>query len=223
VHPFGDLSAYLDGALSPETRASVQAHLDACALCRRRLAELRGTARLIAALPAPVPSRSLVPRVSVPVWLAPLRTFSTFASGAALFLFLASAVVSSFPRARHEGRRHGRDLLAERESLGPGKASCSSCCDRIAGRRLQRCHTVSRPGPGRTHGDGGPGGENTSRCGVGRPLVRRGTRGALGARWRSGSLQSISVGLARTRGDVRGALVLPRPEAPLDLTAILVM
>lgn len=99
MHPFGDLSAYLDGALSPEASASVQAHLDTCALCRTRLAELRGTARLIAALPMPVPSRRLVPRVSVPVWIAPLRTFSTFASGAAIFLFLASAVLSSFPRA----------------------------------------------------------------------------------------------------------------------------
>jgi hypothetical protein len=103
VHPFGDLSAYLDEALSSEARASVQAHLDTCALCRTRLAELRGTARLIAALPARVPSRSLVPRVSVPVWLAPLRTFSTFASGAALFLFLATAVVSSFPRMQSAG------------------------------------------------------------------------------------------------------------------------
>jgi anti-sigma factor RsiW len=99
VHPFGDLSAYLDGALSPEASVSVQAHLDTCAPCRARLAELRGTARLIAALPMPVPSRSLVPRISVPFWLAPLRTFSTFASGAAIFLFLASAVLSSFPRA----------------------------------------------------------------------------------------------------------------------------
>ena len=103
MHPFGDLSAYLDEALSSEARASVQAHLDTCALCRTRLAELRGTARLIAALPARVPSRSLVPRVSVPVWLAPLRTFSTFASGAALFLFLATAVVSSFPRTQSAG------------------------------------------------------------------------------------------------------------------------
>jgi Putative zinc-finger len=99
VHPFGDLSAYLDGALSPEASASVQAHLDTCASCRTRLAELRGAARLIAALPMPVPSRSLVPRISVPFWFAPLRTFSTFASGAAIFLFLASAVLSSFPRA----------------------------------------------------------------------------------------------------------------------------
>jgi anti-sigma factor RsiW len=100
VHPFDDLSAYLDEALSPEDRASVQAHLDACALCRTRLAELRGTARLIAALPMPVPSRSLVPRVSVPSWLAPLRTFSTLASGAAIFLFLASALIAFFPRAQ---------------------------------------------------------------------------------------------------------------------------
>jgi hypothetical protein len=98
VHPFGDLSAYLDGALSPEARASVQAHLDTCALCRTRLAELRGTARLIAGLPMPVPSRSLIPRVSVPVWMTALRTFSTVASAAAIFLFIVSAAMSSFPR-----------------------------------------------------------------------------------------------------------------------------
>ena len=98
MHPFADLSAYLDDALSPEARATVDAHLGTCALCRTRLAELRGTARLIAALPAAVPSRSLVPRVSAPFWLAPLRTFSTFASGVAIFLFVASAVIAFFPR-----------------------------------------------------------------------------------------------------------------------------
>jgi len=103
VHPFDDLSAYLDEALSPQARASVQAHLDTCALCRTRLAELRGTARFIAALPMPVPSRSLVPRVSIPIWVAPLRTLSTFASGAALFLFLASAVLSSLPQLTSAG------------------------------------------------------------------------------------------------------------------------
>jgi putative zinc finger protein len=103
MHPFGDLSAYMDGALSSEARASVQAHLDVCALCRTRLAELRGTARLIAGLPMPVPSRSLVPRISIPFWLAPLRTFSTLASAAAIFLFIASAVLSSFPRATSAG------------------------------------------------------------------------------------------------------------------------
>jgi anti-sigma factor RsiW len=103
VHPFDDLSAYLDSALSPEARTSVQAHLDTCALCRTRLAELRGTARLIASLPVPLPSRSLVPRIAVPVWMAPVRTFSTFASVAAIFVFVASAAISSFPRAQSAG------------------------------------------------------------------------------------------------------------------------
>src|SRR5439155_8881964 len=89
--------------LSSEARASVQAHLDSCALCRTRLAELRGTARLIAALPMPVPSRSLVPRVGVSPWIALLRTFSTVASAAAIFLFVVSAAMSSFPRAQSAG------------------------------------------------------------------------------------------------------------------------
>jgi anti-sigma factor RsiW len=100
LHPFSDLSAYMDDALSAEARPSVQAHLDTCAACRTRLAELRGTARLIAALPTRAPSRSLVPRVSVPFWLAPLRTFSTFASGAAVLLFLAASLIAFFPRAQ---------------------------------------------------------------------------------------------------------------------------
>jgi len=122
VHPFGDLSAYLDGALSSEARASVQAHLDTCALCRTRLAELRGTARLIAALPMPVPSRSLVPRVSVPFWLAPLRTFSTLASGAAIFLFLASAVIAYFPRAQSAGTA-AAPAVSRPAASGAGDAS----------------------------------------------------------------------------------------------------
>ena len=124
MHPFGDLSAYLDNALSSEARASVQAHLDTCALCRTRLADLRGTARLIAALPMPVPSRSLVPRISVPFWLAPLRTFSTFASGAAIFLFLASAVIAYFPRAQSSATA-GAPALAQPAASGLGGAAAT--------------------------------------------------------------------------------------------------
>lgn len=122
MHPFGDLSAYLDDALSSEARASVQAHLGTCALCRTRLAELRGTARLIAALPMPMPSRSLVPRISVPFWLAPLRTFSTFASGAAIFLFLASAVIAYFPRAQSSATG-GAPALAQPAASNVGGAA----------------------------------------------------------------------------------------------------
>jgi anti-sigma factor RsiW len=97
VHPFVDLSAYLDGALEREPRAAVDAHLATCDLCATRLGDLRSTARLIAALPVPVPSRSLVPRVSLPFWLAPMRTLATAASGAAMLLFVASTLVANAP------------------------------------------------------------------------------------------------------------------------------
>jgi hypothetical protein len=97
VHPFAELSAYIDDALDPTAKAAVETHLHDCAVCRTRVGELRGTARLIAALPAPVPSRSLVPRVSVPLWLAPIRTLATLVSAAALFLFVASAALSGLP------------------------------------------------------------------------------------------------------------------------------
>src|SRR3989442_7389971 len=95
MHPLEALSAYLDGELDGGRAAAVESPLAACAWCPPRLAQLRATARLIAALPLPVPARSLVPRVAVPIWLAPLRTLATIGSGAALFLFIASALTTS--------------------------------------------------------------------------------------------------------------------------------
>ena len=103
MHPLEDLSAYLDGELDGGRRAAVESHLAACDSCRTRLAQLRATARLIAALPLPVPARSLVPRVAVPIWLAPLRTLATIGSGAALFLFIASALTTSFTQTSSGG------------------------------------------------------------------------------------------------------------------------
>jgi len=95
-HPRAQLSAYLDGALSAVERSAVDAHLDTCADCRARLAELRATASLIRALPDLQPSRRLVPRIAaVPAWLAPLRTLTTLASGVTAFLFIASALVAN--------------------------------------------------------------------------------------------------------------------------------
>jgi len=95
-HPRAQLSAYLDGALSAVERSAVDAHLDTCADCRARLAELRATASLIKALPELRPSRRLVPRIAtVPAWLAPLRTLTTLASGVAAFLFIASALLAN--------------------------------------------------------------------------------------------------------------------------------
>jgi hypothetical protein len=95
-HPHAELSAYIDGALDPAAQATVDGHLVTCALCSAHVAQLRATAALVQALPDPVPSRRLVPRLATaPAWLAPLRTLMTLASGAAVFLFLASALVTN--------------------------------------------------------------------------------------------------------------------------------
>jgi anti-sigma factor RsiW len=94
-HPHAELSAYIDKALDPAAQAAVDGHLVACALCRAHVAQLRATASFVRALPDPVPSRRLVPRLAPPAWLAPLRTLMTIASGAAVFLFVASALVTN--------------------------------------------------------------------------------------------------------------------------------
>jgi Putative zinc-finger len=95
-HPHAELSAYIDGALVPAAQAAVRGHLDTCALCRTHVAELRATVALVQTLPDPVPSRRLVPRLAAaPAWLAPLRTLMTLASGAAVFLFIASSLVTN--------------------------------------------------------------------------------------------------------------------------------
>lgn len=49
------LSAYLDGELGPGERATVEAHLGTCALCRSRLAELAGLDEAARAHPLPAP------------------------------------------------------------------------------------------------------------------------------------------------------------------------
>ena len=95
-HPLILLSAYLDDALAPDERAIVRTHVDGCDRCRSRLEELRATSRLIAALPAPVPARSLLPPVQRGwLWLRPVRLLGSIGTGTFLFLFLASYVVNS--------------------------------------------------------------------------------------------------------------------------------
>ena len=95
-HPELLLSAYLDLALAPSERASVEAHLAACERCRAQLSELRATSRLIGALPPLAPRRSLVPRLDrAPVWLRPVRLLGAMGSGLFVFLFIASAVINS--------------------------------------------------------------------------------------------------------------------------------
>jgi len=56
-HVVQDLTALLDGALSPERRAEVEAHLLACGGCRAERRRLEGALRMLSALPpAPEPT-----------------------------------------------------------------------------------------------------------------------------------------------------------------------
>jgi hypothetical protein len=71
-------------------------HLTTCGVCSAHVAQLRATVAFMQALPDPVPSRRLVPRLAAaPAWLAPLRTLMTLASGAAVFLFIASSLITN--------------------------------------------------------------------------------------------------------------------------------
>ena len=95
-HPLTLLSAYLDDVLAPDERGTVRAHLEGCGSCQSRLEELRATSRLIAALPALVPARSLLPLVQRGwSWLRPVRLLGSIGTGTFLFLFLASYVINS--------------------------------------------------------------------------------------------------------------------------------
>lgn len=95
-HVRSDLSAYLDRALAPARRSEVDAHLRACAACEGSLAELRSTARLIAAVPAAVPSRRLVPALAPRAnWLRPVRSLSAVGAGMFLLVFMASATLDT--------------------------------------------------------------------------------------------------------------------------------
>ncbi len=132
-HPHAELSAYIDGALVPAAKAAVDGHLAACALCRAHVAQLRGTATLLQALPDPVPSRRLVPRLAGPAWLAPLRTVMTLASGTAVFLFIASSLVSNISflagGSATSAQKAGRDAAANVQAptaAGPASSSTSA-------------------------------------------------------------------------------------------------
>ena len=97
------MAAYLDGELDPTARAAVDGHLRACGLCRSHVAQLRATTALLRALPDPVPTRRLTPRLGVPAWLAPMRTLMTLASGAAAFLFIYGLKRMSSPVTARSG------------------------------------------------------------------------------------------------------------------------
>jgi anti-sigma factor RsiW len=132
-HPDRLLSAYLDDALAAPERDAVRAHLDGCATCRGRLADLGATSRLIAALPQLAPRRSLVPRLErAPVWLRPVRLLGAMGSGLFVFLFIASAVINS--GSSLGGGASTAERLAEKGQFGAAvNALASDAAKQVAG------------------------------------------------------------------------------------------
>jgi len=143
-HPELQLSAYLDEALSPAERAAVTAHLDGCSFCRAHLADLRATSRLVAALPALLPTRSLVPRLGrAPVWLRPVRLLGAMGSGLFAFLFIASAVINS--GSNLGGGETTAEQLAEKGQFGAAVNALAS--DAAAQKDAARSAAPAVPAP----------------------------------------------------------------------------
>jgi len=148
-HPHADLSAYIDDSLDPAAKAAVEAHLVACAPCRAHVAQLRATTALLRALPDPVPARRLVPRlVAAPSWLAPLRTLMTLASGAAVFMFIASAMLASFGTSASPG--------AATTALERGAPPAAQQADQTAARGAVAPAPTATPAPGAAFSAAGP-------------------------------------------------------------------
>jgi anti-sigma factor RsiW len=62
-----DLSAYIDGRLSPEDKRRLEEHLDACAGCRSELEELRSVVEAMRSLPTvPAPRSFAIEPAAVP-------------------------------------------------------------------------------------------------------------------------------------------------------------
>src|SRR5262249_59288059 len=105
-----DLTAYLDGELSPEAANRVQAHLADCEECRATERMLSFTVSSLRTLPSFEPSRALRRRVLAEVewppaaswagWRAWLRPGRLLPSGAALAAAVAVAGVGAPPGAQ---------------------------------------------------------------------------------------------------------------------------
>jgi len=82
--------------MEQHVRDDLSAYLDGCAACRAAAAELTATARVIAAMPLPAPSRRLVPSVAPRfAWLRPMRSLSAVVSGVFILVFMASATLDT--------------------------------------------------------------------------------------------------------------------------------
>jgi len=82
-----DLSAWLDGELAAELQGPLEAHLKACAGCRRELAQLQALDAALGGLSAPVPPR-IPEKVLARIQSRRLRWWQSLAIAASLLVGL---------------------------------------------------------------------------------------------------------------------------------------
>lgn len=93
AHPAEHLTAYADGALTPEEAAEIAAHLASCASCREMLDDLVAVRELLRSIPDPLPHPAALPRTlarlqrrRIPRWLAGWAVIGAVAAAALLLL-----------------------------------------------------------------------------------------------------------------------------------------
>lgn len=102
-HVRDDLSAYLDGQISPEERERIEKHLATCPSCREELEQMRRLVLLLRSTPQVAPPRSftLTPQRAQPRGLLQMLTrmapFVSVASAAALVLLLTLDLFAARP------------------------------------------------------------------------------------------------------------------------------
>ncbi len=94
IHPAEALSALLDGELTSDEEAQVQAHLVACLTCRHEMETVRVARLWVRALPPVEPPFGLYERMLLPYRPARRRLAMAFAGAAAV---VAAVLVSIAP------------------------------------------------------------------------------------------------------------------------------
>ena len=158
-HPLkeAELSAYLDGRLSPDRSRRLDEHLRSCDPCRRRLADLRALAEALREMPeAPVPrSFALTPeqvRAVRPVRpYAPAgRLYPVFrnAAAAALLLLFASVGADVFLQSHGERSEPQGVMLGAQKEMAVPSAEGGAAADEEKSERQAFGENVATPASG---------------------------------------------------------------------------